>query len=317
MSSWTNTLQYIQMRKKYYALLGVMVATYILLVFLTPVNTAVLAKYHITVLQLRIIDVFLLLPLIAIYYIAFYGFITMKEYVSHIKDEPDGKGFNLLASGLAVLAIGMVVNSILSTITSVMTVHDLRLVPAGVIVGNYMSVILGAASFYLIYKGSVELKQLVRIRPGEGSMQLVSVAFGALGAGFAYLAVTNPDRSAAATATSHGVFYLPNWLILVSVVLPYLAMWYAGLLAARNIGHYRRNIKGVIYRSLLKNLGLGVSTIIVASVLGQMLSLFPRSFQNMSLSWVLAVIAVLLGVIAAGFVMVAIGAKKLRQLEGV
>lgn len=305
------------MRRKYYLLLLGLTVVYLALVFITPVDQAVLDKYHLSTLNARLLNMAILLPLVAIWTIAFYGFITMKRYAALIKNDEDGQGFQQLGHGLAILSIGMVLSSIATAIMSLITRHNLHLIPRGVIITNYITVFIALASYWYMYKGS---QKLIGVAPRNRDDYPFARLFGALyfifGVIFAHAAVTNPQRSAPATALTHGLYYLPDWLILTTVVVPLIASWYIGMLAVSNIEHYRRRVNGVIYRSQLKFVALGISVIIIVSVGVQILTLFSKNTSEYSLSALLLLIFALLAVIASGFIMVAVGAKRLIQLEG-
>lgn len=304
------------MQRKYYLLLLGLAAAYIALVFAAPVDQAILKKYHISTLGLYLLDIAILIPLFAIWYIAFFGFINMKLYSTLIKDDEDGQGFHLIGHGLAILGIGMVFNSIISRIVDIITYHHLDLVPAGVIISNYFTIILALASYWYIYQGSQKLIRVIPRRRATWHAYLFVILFALGGLLFAYSAATNPERSAPATALTHGIYYLPQWLIVSTVVIPSLAAWFLGLLAVRNIAHFYHNIQGVIYRSQLKKVAQGLGIIITTSVSVQILTLFSKSTSELSLSLLLLIIFALLTVTASGFIMVAMGAKKLLQLEG-
>jgi hypothetical protein len=304
------------MRRKYYLLLSGLTVLYVALVFAGPVDHAVLDKYHLSVLSLRLLDVAILLPLIAVWYISFYGFITIKSYASVIKHDDDGQGFEKLGHGLAILGIGMVLSSIATSVIKNLTLHDRQLIPTGVIIGNYLAVGLAMASFWYMYQGSLTLTGVIPGHNVSDRWPLLRPLYTMFGAVFAYSAATNSERRAPAMALTHGLYYLPDWLIVVSVILPLLVAWYLGLLAVRNIAHYSRNINGVIYRSQLKRVAQGLTIIITSSVGVQILTLFSKSTSNLSLGSLLLIIFALIAVIAVGFIVVAIGAKKLMQLEG-
>jgi hypothetical protein len=305
------------MRRKYYLLLAGLTVVYLALVFVTPIDQAVLDKYHLSLLSAQLLNMAILLPLVAIWTIAFYGFITIKRYAALIKSDDDGQGFQLLGHGLAVLGIGMVLSSIATAIINLITRQNLHLIPRGVIITNYITVLIAFASYWYMYRGS---RKLVGVATRNKDDFPYARLFGALyfifGVIFAHAAVTNPQRSAPATVLAHGIYYLPNWLLLTTVIVPLIASWYIGMLAVSNIEHYRRRVNGVIYRSQLKFVALGISIIIIVSVGVQILTLFSKNTSEYSLSALLLLIFALLAVIASGFIMVAVGAKRLIQLEG-
>src|SRR3546814_738920 len=82
----------------------VAVATYLSVSLLVPADQAVLERYHLTVAQLNLLRLTVVLPLIAIWFAAFYGYDKFSLYARSIQNSSDGPAFGYIASGLGVLA---------------------------------------------------------------------------------------------------------------------------------------------------------------------------------------------------------------------
>jgi hypothetical protein len=305
------------MQKKYYTLLLIFLAIYITLSWITPVKEAVLDHYHITAVQLKLISLSLIIPVAAIWFIAFYGFINFKSYSQIIKDEVDGKGLDKIASGLSILAMGMVVTSILSAATSYWTATHPEHIPAGVIVRNLVSVVIAVSAYSLMYKGATILRNTTKTR--ENSVRRIAfyITYAAFALGYAYLTLNRDDKRIAATELRRGSYYLPDWLIIAAVVVPYLVAWLLGIVAVVNLGDYKHNVKGIIYKEVLAKLSMGIAVVVLAAIGVQILGFISESFLEASLQKILGIIYLLLAFIAAGYVLIAIGAKKLKKLEGI
>jgi len=109
--------------KKYYCLLAALTLIYLGATFAISPDPATLALYHISDTQLRLLAFAVALPLIAIWVIAFYGFITVAKYTAKIKNSPDGEGFKFLTYGLISLGISLPVTSVVSTLLN-LSVHS-------------------------------------------------------------------------------------------------------------------------------------------------------------------------------------------------
>lgn len=304
------------MNRRHWYLLALATVTYFFLSFVTPVNQATLDRFHISVAAVHFLQLTLLVPLVLIWFAAIYGYAHLKNYAGEIKKDPDGKGLNTIALGLGILAGGMIITGLIGEVISYFSATRLNLIPANVIINNYLSVILTLSSFWYVYKGSESLVKLIPKHDHHIRRRIMLAVYAVLAAIYCVLALHNPQKRVKATYAAHGTYYLPDVLIVLTVLLPYVVAWAFGILAAINLSHYRHNVKGHIYRQAIQYLGIGFSTVIGASILEQILSLFNASFQAASLNTVLMIIYVLLIIIGVGFLMIARGAKRLKQLEG-
>jgi hypothetical protein len=94
-------------------------------------------------------------------------------------------------------------------------------------------------------------------------------------------------------------------------------MWAVGIFAAYNINLYRQKVAGIIYRRSWGYLAMGLGWLIVTSIIFQYLTTLTARLTHLSIYWLLAIVYILLLVLSAGFVLVAIGARKLKKIEEV
>ena len=304
------------MSRRYVYLFLLATAAYVLLTFSTPINKSSLDHYHVSLTALHLLYVTLIIPIILIWAAAIYGYAHLRHYVEQIKKDPDGQGLSYVATGLGILAIGLVVNSLVSSVISYFSATRLSLVPTEVIIDNYLSVILMFLCFWFLYRGSAVLTKLVPKKPELDRRRLFFFTYAVLGIVYANRSLHNPQKNIPATYTTHGLYYLPDVLILLTVLLPYLIAWLLGIMATIQLIYYRQHVKGVIYRDSLKLLAAGISVVIIASIGEQVLAFFDSQLQSSSLSVILVILYLLLIFIGVGFLMIARGAKRLRQLEG-
>ena len=305
--------------KKNYALLFVLTAIYGFITFITPTSAKSLAKYHISSLGLHLVSLSITIPIVIIWIIAFYGFIKFKAYAKSIDDRPDGKFLGKVALGLEVLAIYLVLSSIVSSIGSYISLKHLSQVPREVIVANYLAVIFYGLTFYLTLKGANGLSKTTKKSYNYLKLKWWTVVYLLLAAGYAYLAMTSKFKSTPATDTTHGLYYLPNWLILISVILPTILIWFAGLQTVSLLAYYRKNTQGRIYKQSLSKLTTGLSIVIVLTIslqfLGIIVQRYSNGLANLSLPAILLIVYILVIAIAVGYMVIALGAKNLKRLE--
>ncbi len=145
------------MQRQHLKLFLTLVGLYTLATFLTPIDPAILDKYNLTLSQVRILQVFIILPLYAIWALAFYGFSNFDRYAKMIQDHKDGAAFQQIARGLMVLVVGTVGTSLVNVLCGLYTHNHLQAVKVEVTLGNYLTMLVTVVSFAYMYRGAVQL----------------------------------------------------------------------------------------------------------------------------------------------------------------
>ena len=293
----------------YFAILS---CIYIVLSLVLPVNRHTLVTYHLSNAQYHVLILTIILPLVAIWFAAFYGYAKLQEYAETVQKTPEGPSFKTISRGAAWLAWTLPASSISSVIfTAIANVHP-GFHNAAVIVDNYISLFFGLVAFIIISRGTRGLTDIVRPKPNLFGFRNLIVLFITIGVVFCYTTLNNIIDA------HHGnPYHLPVWLLLFTIIVPYLYAWFLGLLAAYEVGLYSKNVKGVLYKQALNLLGLGIIGVIVTSITIQYLSSLSASLNHLTLGYLLVVIYVLLILYAVGYLLIALGAKKLRKIEEV
>ncbi len=110
---------------------------------------------------------------------------------------------------------------------------------------------------------------------------------------------------------------MPNLLIILTLAIPYLYYWYRGLVATYNLYHYQKHVKGQVYKGSLSLVAYGIATIIATSILIRLLVTISARITTLSLTPLLLIIYGFLVIAALGYVLIALGAKRLRRIEEV
>jgi len=294
------------------------VAIYISLSFLAPVDSAVLERYNISTTQLALLRLTVVLPLVAIWFAAFYGYDKFRNYAEVIQESPDGKAFVHIANGLGVLALSLPATSIVSSVFDLLTRDSEGALPSTTIAANYLAVALALAAFWFLYKGSKMLLRSIAPRADQKPFYNATLfAIAVLAVVYTYFTFQNPVRRVPTEPIEEATYYLPDPLILVTIVVPYLLIWYLGLRSAAFIAEYARSVKGILYKQVLGFLAKGLVAIILLSITLQFLGNFATWFGALSLAPILVIVYLLLIAIAVGYAYVAAGAKKLQKIEEV
>lgn len=293
------------------------VASYLVMTFSIPPDPAALDKYDITSSQARLLGLTITIPIILIWGAAFYGYDRFKRYAASIRQDRDGQALDSIANGLMVLALGLPISSLTSTALSYASRTNEGLIPTAVIVNNYVSMLVALVAFAYILRGAKALAEVTGRKFLVKNRRMYDAVYVALAAAYSYAVLNSDYKTEPAPGTNQASYYLPDWLIVTTLLVPYLAAWYAGLLANAQLGFYRRNVKGTLYKSALGYLVAGIMTVVITSVIIQLFSLFGAEIADLSLGALLVVIYALIAVIAAGYLFIAMGAKRLNKLEEV
>jgi hypothetical protein len=193
------------------------------------------------------------------------------------------------------------------------------MLPATTIIANYLAIALYLTAFWLVYLGSQALVRLA----GNGHVRgthhnLIVIATTVVGVFYTHFTLQNPNRTVATTrGADEASFYLSDWLILLTIVVPYVITWFIGFYAAFNIIRYTDSVPGILYKRLLGSLAKGLVAIVLVTVLLQFLRDFQHIFADLSLTPLLMIIYLLLAAYTVGYIYVAAGASKLQRIEEV
>jgi hypothetical protein len=297
------------------ASLSVFALTYVTFTFIIPVDPDVLAKYDISATSIKLLLLTVILPLIGIWYIAFYGYYRFKQYANTVRKSKDGQAFNTISTGLKILAFGLPINSLASSLLSYMVRENSDVAPTASIINTMIPLLIALGAFWYIQKGARDLIGLVKKIPGFSDATILS--FLMLAAGYCFLTFTHLNDAPSPGTLTSAVFYLPDWLVMVAIVVPYMYVWYKGVVAAFCILYYSKNIGGIWYKQAFALLAAGITAVIISSILLQYLTALSLQLRNLSLGVLLLIIYILLMVIAVGYLLIAQGSKKLHLIEEV
>ncbi|HXR50316.1 MAG TPA: hypothetical protein VN778_04800 [Verrucomicrobiae bacterium] len=272
-------------------------------------SPATLLLYHVSSTELRFIELTIILLSAGIWYAGFYGYDRLDTYTKYIKNDKDGQQVAWLTKGIFVLVMWLPVSSVISSVLQYIAMRHLGLLTAVTIIDNYISLLFPLVGFALIGVGARGLSTLVKRRftyPAANILVIILIYIGLI---YYHLVASTYHRSS--------IYHMSVWLILVTLVAPYMYMWYIGLTAAYEIYHYQKKVAGIVYRSSWNLLALGLGWLIVTSIGLQYLTTLSARLTKLSIYWILAIVYTLLIVLSIGFVLIALGAKKLQKIEEV
>ena len=312
---YTTLKQERGMKNKFFINLFVLLtATYVVLGMVLPSDPAVLAKYDISQLQARLLNLTIVIPIVIIWLTALYGFIRFRSYGALVHDSKEGAALNYLSTGLMILAFSLPVTSILSSLLSYLALNHTELLPSTTIVRNYTSLLFSLGAFILISKGARGLTGTIKKRPAhilsnERMVQFIII----LSSIFTWLLITKPLRG----DSTINYYYLPEWLLIFTIAIPYLYAWYKGIIASYNLRQYTKGVNGTVYKQAFGDLAKGIAVVVFVSVFIQVITTLSAQLNRLNLTPLLLLIYLLVILYAIGFGVVARGAKKLKKIEEV
>ncbi len=286
------------------------VILYALGTLLIPPPKGTLQKYHITLAHLRLVDLTIIILFAIIWACAFYGFYHISHYSRLIKENKDGKPLSKIAIGIGFLAVWFPITANFNIYTNLLVEHYSHLSTSVLITQNYLSLFLPFIGFVFIGIGARQLSEITKQRPTLRSTNMLAALIIFIGVFYGYLVSTTPNRLT-------GPYHMPIILIMLTLVAPYIFMWFSGILSFYEIYIYRQKVKGIIYRKYWTLLAYGLGSLIVYSIILQYLTTVSERLSKLSLDWILVVVYLLLIMIAACYILIVLGVKNLKKIEEV
>ncbi len=266
-----------------------------------------LLQYHVSSLGLRFIDLTIIIILAAIWFAGFYSYAKLKAYTEYIKKDKDGKHVYKITNGILILIIWLPLSSTVGAILNYIAMKHPGVLASTTIIKNYINLLLPLAGFILISIGSRGLSELAKQRPSYRATNLLGLFIVYIGIIYYRLVATTPDRST--------IYHMSIWFIALTLIGPYIYMWFIGILSTYEIYTYQKRVAGVVYRKNWRFLALGLAWLIITSIGLQYLTTLTTHLRHLSIYWLLAFIYSLLLVLSVGFVLIALGARKLQKIE--
>lgn len=294
----------------------VLVILYILLIFLLPGNQTIMREHRLTIAEYHILQFLVGLPLMAVWFTAFYGYAKLGEYARSISKTPEAAGFSRLAQGCAWIAWSLPIHSIVSLITRAISNTDPGFTAAAGTIVNYVDLIFPVVGFTLIGMASRHLFERAKMSLSAASIRGITLLFVSGGVLYCYL-IFGQFNGAGLSATNNP-YHLSVWQAVLTIIVPYLYAWFVGMLAVYELITYGRHVRGVLYRQAMHMLVVGLFTMILGSIAFQYSQSFrPGNDGHLVLGSYLLFSLIFQIITGIGFIMIALGAARLKKIEEV
>lgn len=300
---------------KYYWLYIFLIVIYMVSFFVEVPNPAVLDQYDIPREAVLWINMTGAIPLLLIWFAGFYAFVRLRNYAKKIIHDDDGQGFKYLAAGTGALAIGLVLSSVVSR--WLVNAFNAGMVdrPTVTIIESHVGVAVPLISFLLLAIGAYKLFKTLdgvhvetwRIVTGSTILAIIAISY--------LVSVFATSNSQYPTAAGDPGLYMPDWLVLATIALPYIASLACATATAILIRVYTVHTAGRIYKKSMTKLNRGFIILLVAISMIQFIVALNSMFTDWGFVSILGLIYLIILVMTFGFVSLARGAKGLTKIE--
>jgi len=278
-----------------------------------PIDPAAAERYNLSPVAARFLNLAVAIPFSGIWLIAWYGFSHLRSYARRIRNTKEGPAFQSIAQGTKILVFSLPITAVMSAFLNYLAIQDANFEPISTILRNYVRLLLPFISFMYISRGASMLLKTVKHPRGVQYPRFSTIGLIILSTTFTWLIINRPSTVDGLGAA----YFMPDWLILSTIAVPYLYMWTRGLYAAYQITMYKKYVKGSVYKFFLSYLSRGFTTIILVSVLMQFILTVSSRILRLNLTPILLIVYVLVFLSSIGYIYIARGAKRLNSIEDV
>lgn len=314
----TINLGYFKQHYKILTAFAVLIAVYLIQVINVSPTDAEMAKYNLSSTQLVLISLTVALPNVIIWLIGLVGYLKLNTYANNIKQSKDGAAMRRLSWGILWLLLWLPITSVAGNILESLAAAYPGFAFTAKLLDLYIGIAILLPAYYFLFDGSRQITGLVKKTKKQkenlatknlGREALLGV-YAVVSAAYIYALFSRNGLTG-----GQPVDYLPDWVYLLTAVLPRLTMWLLGLMAVWNLYTYGGQIMGKIYSKSFQAIAVGLIMITVGLIAVVLIS--TAGLIGYSLGTILAIVYTLLIVVATGYVLVAVGATGLSRIEKV
>jgi len=288
---------------------------YAILTLIAPSSTAT-TRYNLNQTQINLLRTTMLLPHLLIWISAAFAFVRFQNYTILIKDTPESPTFKKFTIGILLLLLSVIITALTGAIASFYP-GSVDVQKASVIARNITTVGLYLLSFLFIFQGSRELNEAKGYKENSTVRFVVMTIIIGLTTAFTWLIFHNDYRTVTNNPLIRPTYYLPDWLIVLTVIIPYIAVWIIGSMAVVKLYTFAKKVPGIIYKQAFLSISKGLIALILLSISLQFLSQLGVIFAGAKLSIILILVYLILFSISIGYMLIARGSRKLSAIEEV
>jgi hypothetical protein len=300
---------------RYYGLVVAAWLVYILLTILAPASQN--TQVQLSEVARLVLTATLLIPYMLTWLIAVVGWYHFNRFASDTerKHARNYAGFRMISRGLGILIFDLISIPLINVARRVW-VADENVAAALTILSNYLHIIIPLVAFGCLFLGSRKLVQgshyAVAVRSTILPSLVATLLFTVL---FTIAVFGNTSRQVATEAGRFATYYLPDPLIVLTIIIPLAVTWFVGLHAVLQIERYVHSLSQVKWRRAIVNLFHGLLAVIGSSIILQAITAFgSEQLQHVSLVLIIVIIYLFIILQAVGYLFIRASAKQLRHL---
>lgn len=301
-------------QKRYFTFAGVASLLYLCLTFFAPQMTN--NTFNFSPLQILLLKITIAFPYIATWWFAVYGLSKLEQYIAIAKEE--NATMVLLLSSFRTGLLWIVTSTIIVALIGVIRPYfatNTDISPFFTILTNYLYVFPQLIGFFLIYRGVTQLQASKEMSEHKHTSYLLTtlVVF-FIASIYLFLIATNPTRQFSSDPAIPATYYLPDVLILFTIILPILGSWWLGFSAAFTMSDIIPYLtRAELYKGLTR-IVYGIWSIIFTSILIQaLLSLGGTRLYGLGIGVILLVVYIFVLLQGIGYLFIALGSKTLQK----
>lgn len=301
-------------QKLYYS---IAVGASVLYLFLTFSAPPASNTFGFSPLQILLLKTTIALPYIATWILGVYGLSTLERYIDQTKEKNDGviKLLSFLRTGILWILIGTIFVALLGGIRTAYFAENTNIRPLFTIATNYLYVFPQLIGFVLIYKGVARLHAAEEMSQHKHTSYLFTtfVVF-LISCIYVFLLATNPTRQFSSDPALPATYYLPDILILLTIVIPILASWWLGFSAAFTMSDLIPHLTRAELFKGITRIVYGIWAIIFTSIIIQaLLSLGGTRLYDLGIGIILLIVYIFITLQGIGYLFIALGSNTLRK----
>jgi hypothetical protein len=245
-----------------------------------------------------------------------YSVLTIESYTRSLTDGPDQQAFDYIKTGIFILISTLILAVLLGSIRSYLP-NQASWNPAFVIVTNYLNVLPEVLAFLYFFIGIRLLSHQAQPEPlSLRSYFFYSLPLFLLAYLWLEIIFSNSTRMVATSPMTTATYYLPDSLLILTIVLPSILGWILGLAATTRLYNFHHKVNGTLYRQALSSLVFGFVSVVIASILFEALqALGSHRLLDFGLQKLLVMIYLFILVQGVGYFLMARGARRLHKIE--
>jgi hypothetical protein len=294
---------------------GGLILLFILFSLILPASTETMNAYNLEEWQYKVIRLGIALPILCVWVAAFVGYASLREYSNAVKNTPEGGYFSLLARGVTWLAWSLPITVICDLFLNALGRSHPEISAGSIIIRNYIELLIPLIAFTIIGNATRQMVNHAQLKLKLSTIRIIMLLF--IAAGVTYCWLVFQQLKLTGFGSADNIYHLPVWLMIITLVVPYLYVWFVGLLASYEISLVSKKVSGVLYRQALRLLAGGLVAVIISSIALQYLNGIPGRSTYLVFDYRLLMVLLFRIVGGVGFLLLALGSLKLKKIEEV